>query len=139
MSNLSGLLYEQTQLQQRLDDSIIAADADLHSKLERSRLELERTIFFERTKDYRERLAELESERAAAAELKTELQSSLADAAKAVQEAKAVVYELTVSHSAIDSQLFFLDTHQESIRQKTNELKAELDKHLKQKLYGGNN
>ena len=138
MSNLSGLLYEHSQLKQKLDESVIAGEMDLNSKLEKSRAELERRIFFERTADYRERLAELEIERTAAAELKSELQSGLADAAKAVQEAKAVAYELTVKHSALDSKLYFLDNEQESIRQRTNELKAALAVHLKQKLYGGN-
>jgi chromosome segregation ATPase len=138
MSNLSGLLHEHTRLRQRLDESVIAGEMDLNSKLEKSRAELERRIFFEKTADYRERLAELELERSCADELKRELQLSLADAAKAVQEAKAVVYELTLEHSAIDSKLYFLGNSAELSRQNINSLKAELTEHLKKKLYGGN-
>jgi peptidoglycan hydrolase CwlO-like protein len=138
MSNLSGLLHEHTQLQQRLDDSVISADLDTNTKLERSKSELERTIFFERTKDYREKLRNLESERIAANDLRDDFQAELKAQAEKVMEARSQAFDEQEKHNLISSRLYHLDNTIELSRQNINELKAELAAHLKQKLYGGN-
>jgi protein subunit release factor A len=137
-NNLSGLLHEHTQLQQRLDDSVISADLDTNTKLERSKSELERTIFFERTKDYREKLKNLEFERIAANDLRDDFQAELKAQAEKVMEARSKAFDEQEKHNLISSRLYHLDNTIELSRQNINELKAELQRHLKQKLYGGN-
>lgn len=137
-NNLSGLLYEQSRLKQRLDDSVIAGEKDLNSKLERSRAELERNIFFERTKDYRERLAKLESERSAANDLRNDFQMELKAQAEKVMEMRSRAFDEQEKHNLISSRLYHLDNTIALSRENINSLKAELQRHLKQKLYGGN-
>jgi peptidoglycan hydrolase CwlO-like protein len=137
-NNLSGLLYEHTQLQQRLDESVIGADLDTNTKLERSKAELERTIFFERTKDFRERLKNLESERTAANDLRNDFQAELKAQADLVFQARSRAFDEQEKHNQIQAKLHFLDNTIENSRQTITELKAELAAHLKQKLYGGN-
>ncbi len=137
MSNLSGLLHEHTQLQQRLDESVIGADLDTNTKLERSKAELERTIFFAKTADYRERLKNLESERSAANDLRNDFQTELRAQAEKVMEARSKAFDEQERHNLISSRLYHLDNSIEISRQNINELKAELAAHLKQKLYGG--
>jgi protein subunit release factor A len=138
MSNLSGLLHEHTQLQQRLDDSVISADLDTNTKLERSKAELERTIFFERTKDFREKLRNLESERIAANDLRDDFQAELKAQADLVFQARSKAFDEQAKHNLISSRLYHLDNTIALSRENINELKAELQRHLKQKLYGGN-
>jgi peptidoglycan hydrolase CwlO-like protein len=137
-NNLSGLLHEHTQLQQRLDDSVISADLDTNTKLERSKSELERTIFFERTKDYREKLKNLESERIAANDLRNDFQAELKAQAEKVMQARSKAFDEQETHNQLQARLYHLDNTIEVTRQTINELKAELAAHLKQKLYGGN-
>jgi protein subunit release factor A len=138
MSNLSGLLHEHTQLQQRLDDSVISGDLDTNTKLERSKSELERTIFFEKTADYREKLKNLESERIAANDLRNDFQAELKAQAEKVMEARSKAFDEQETHNQLQARLYHLDNTIEVTRQTINELKAELAAHLKQKLYGGN-
>jgi chromosome segregation ATPase len=137
-NNLSGLLYEHTQLQQRLDESVIGADLDTNTKLERSKAELERTIFFERTKDFRERLANLEDDRKNAFAVRDDLTAELKAQADLVFQARSQAFDEAEKHNQIQAKLHFLDNTIENSRQTITELKAELAAHLKQKLYGGN-
>lgn len=137
-NNLSGLLYEHSQLKQKLDDSIIGGDMDLNSKLEKSRAELERRIFFARTADYRERLAELESEQRAANDLRGDFQADFQQAAENVMDARQRAIDSQKIHAQLSLRLGVLDNTIKQNRETINELKAELAAHLKQKLYGGN-
>jgi len=137
-NNLSGLLYEQTQLKSRLDQSILDGDLDTNTKLTRSLNENERSIFFERTKDFREKLRNLESERTAANDLRADFQAELKAQAERVMEMRSKAFDEQEKHNLISSRLYHLDNTIALSRENINELKAELTAHLKQKLYGGN-
>jgi len=138
MSNLSGLLYERQTLKNRLDQSVIDADVDTNLRLEKSKAELDRRIFFEKTADYREKLKNLESERTAANDLRDDFQAELKAQAELVFQARSKAFDEQEKHNLISSRLYHLDNTIALSRENINELKAELQRHLKQKLYGGN-
>lgn len=134
MSRLNELLNQAAKTDERLKDAITNGDYDLMTKIERSKLELNNRIYFERRNDYAERLNDLRIERQCAVELSAELAEQLKVAAGEVLAARSAVYDAERRHAEIKAKQYFVDNQLEQNRQESVRVNVDLDRHIKSRL-----
>jgi hypothetical protein len=134
MSRLTELLNEAEKTNERLKDAIVSGDYDLMCAIEKSKVELERRIYFARRDDYAERLSDLRIEKNSISELQTELADQLKAAAMVVMNARNALYEAESAHAAIKARQYFLDTQSELNRKNIIQTNRDLERHVKSRL-----
>ncbi len=123
-----------TDIETNIREAIISGDNFQYQKLLRMKSENQDSQYFAETKNLREKLDALESDRSFAFSVRDDLLSESKQAAAVVSEASGVLLEAQRVYAAVQARQYFNDTQIEIQRKDIQELKRKLESHINSKL-----